>query len=1159
MTLVLFMQMAMAQAENPLQIADEYLRANFTKLELTQQDVSDYVLSSKAVSKHNRLTHVYLQQTYNDIPVFNAILNLNIKGDGSMLGVGNRFTSDLANKVNTTNPQISPKAAVEAVRGYFRLGQETQLQLLRETEEGEYIFEHRGLALEPIKVKLMFQPIEETVRLAWNVDFYEPTAQHWYITRVDALTGDILDYYDQIIHCEFDEHAFCHLHDHCEGEELASVPDAHAHANFFGGSGDGGSAYRVFPLFIESPNHGDRELLEDPFEIIASPFGWHDTDGVEGADFTITRGNNVHAYHDIFAINQSSGDEPDGGDSLCFDYPLTFTPPQPYTQLNAATTNLFYWNNLCHDIWYHYGFDEESGNFQQNNYGNGGTAGDYVQAEALDGSGTNNANFGTPPDGSRPRMQMFLWGGQLPTIGGAELEVTAPENVAGTYSFVPANFGAEISDSTPELEVVEALDDVGVPTDGCEAIVNADDLVGKVALIDRGECQFGFKALAAQEAGAIAVIVCNNEPGPAFAMGPGAVGGGVTIPALMIRQDDCQTLRMGLPGLTIQLQPGAIEVPLPGPTGRDSDFDNGVIVHEYVHGISTRLTGGRNNSGCLTNFEQAGEGWSDWFALVMTATSADSGDDGRGIGTYSSGQPTTGGGIRPFPYSRNMSTNPHTFSDINSVSVPHGVGSIWCVTIWDMYWNLVDEYGFDDDIYFGTGGNNIAMQLVMDGLKIQPCNPTFVEARDAIIQADEVNNDGANYCLIWETFARRGLGANAGVAGSESFDLPNDCPPAFRVTKTGVAEANAGDILTYELNIINGRNNTIDEAVVIDMLPEGTTLVEGSSDCNITVEDGMLLISLGEAVSGAEFTCTYQLQTATSPFTYSVFEDNIANDDQWAFDNPISADQWGLRINNANTGLLSLFADNVAAVSDQRMTLGEPVFLDGLNPGLTFFHEYGTEAEFDGGVVEISLNGGETWEDVGAENFVENGYDGELQAGSGNPLAGRPAFTGSSPGFERSTVDLSDYAGETVLIRFRFGTDSNTGSDGWYVDDIVLLGNLYSITNTACTDNEGEQLCSSVTTILYGENPNSTETVLQDRPLHLFPNPTTGRFALSLDQPLQEEVNIQLRSVDGRLLQQYSYQSFQSEELDLSKYSSGVYILQFRTEEGVTTRRVIKD
>ena len=98
-----------------------------------------------------------------------------------------------------------------------------------------------------------------------------------------------------------------------------------------------------------------------------------------------------------------------------------------------------------------------------------------------------------------------------------------------------------------------------------------------------------------------------------------------------------------------------------------------------------------------------------------------------------------------------------------------------------------------------------------------------------------------------------------------------------------------------------------------------------------------------------------------------------------------------------------------------------------------------------------------------------------------------------------------------------------------------------------------------MTTILYGERPNATENVLQDRPLRVFPNPTSGRFVLSLDQPIQEDVNIQLRSVDGRLLQQYNYQSFQTEEIDLTNYSSGVYIIQFRTEEGVTTRRVIKD
>ena len=81
--------------------------------------------------------------------------------------------------------------------------------------------------------------------------------------------------------------------------------------------------------------------------------------------------------------------------------------PPPYQP--AAVTNLFYWNNIIHDVMYLYGFDEASGNFQEDNEGTDGLGSDYVNAEAQDGSGTNNANFFTPADGSNPRMQMFLW------------------------------------------------------------------------------------------------------------------------------------------------------------------------------------------------------------------------------------------------------------------------------------------------------------------------------------------------------------------------------------------------------------------------------------------------------------------------------------------------------------------------------------------------------------------------------------------------------------------------------------------------------------------------------------------------------------------------------------------------------------------------------
>src|SRR5690606_27045595 len=119
-------------------------------------------------------------------------------------------------------------------------------------------------------------------------------------------------------------------------------------------------------------------------------------------------------------------------------------------------------------------------------------------------------------------------------------------------------------------------------------------------------------------------------------------------------------------------------------------------------------------------------------------------------------------------------------NSIKTAAVPHGVGSVWAVMLWDLTWALIDEYGFDADIYNGTGGNNIAMTLVVEALKLQPCSPGFVDGRDAILEADFLLYGGANQCLIWDVFARRGLGVSAsqGSSGStndgvEAFDTPS--------------------------------------------------------------------------------------------------------------------------------------------------------------------------------------------------------------------------------------------------------------------------------------------------------------------------------------------------------------------------------------------------
>jgi extracellular elastinolytic metalloproteinase len=156
-------------------------------------------------------------------------------------------------------------------------------------------------------------------------------------------------------------------------------------------------------IFRNSPTSTPQELVLNPADGTASPLGWVTTN--------TTIGNNVDAYLDRDANNSpDAGSRPtwDASQNFVFTFNTAIAPTDPTNQ-KAAVTNLFYLNNILHDRLYGYGFTESAGNFQTNNFGKGGAGNDPVNAEAQDGSGTNNANFATPADGSRPRMQMFLW------------------------------------------------------------------------------------------------------------------------------------------------------------------------------------------------------------------------------------------------------------------------------------------------------------------------------------------------------------------------------------------------------------------------------------------------------------------------------------------------------------------------------------------------------------------------------------------------------------------------------------------------------------------------------------------------------------------------------------------------------------------------------
>jgi len=163
-----------------------------------------------------------------------------------------------------------------------------------------------------------------------------------------------------------------------------------------------------------------------------------------------------------------------------------------------------------------------------------------------------------------------------------------------------------------------------------------------------------------------------------------------------------------------------------------------------------------------------GEGWSDWFGLMLQIKPEDTGAEARGIGTYAINEPITGGGIRAFPYSTNTAINPLTLADSNDAE-PHNRGETWTAVLWDLTWAYIHKYGFDPDIYNGTGGNNKVMRLVIDALKLQTCNTaSFISARDNLFAADQATTGGHDYCMIAEVFEKRGMGLNASSGDVDS-------------------------------------------------------------------------------------------------------------------------------------------------------------------------------------------------------------------------------------------------------------------------------------------------------------------------------------------------------------------------------------------------------
>ena len=822
------------------------------------------------------------------------------------------------------------------------------------------------------------------------------------------------------------------------------------------------------------------------------------------ADATETWGNNVIAYLDIASLDgfdRHQGDMiPEMTSPGVFDYQGdALGIPSTETARKSATVNLFYLINWLHDDWYDNGLDEVSGNAQMDNYGRGGLGGDPIFAEAQDWSGRNNANMYTPGDGKSPVMQMYLWDGAID----GEVTVLAPANV-GPFAIGGANFGPPAFDV--EADVVLVNDGIEAPFDGCQGpLANAAEISGKIALVLRGNCDFTQKTYIAEQAGALAVLVVDN----AISDKPPHLGGqnpAAKIPTASLTGDNGGQLM----GILFSNQQATVRLRRAN-TDIDGTVDFSIVAHEFFHYVSNRLIGDGSGLNYSTQGKAMGEGWSDFAALMMTVREEDRlvpGND-KYQGPYGMGMHITDNtylGLRRAPFSTDMSVYPMTFKHmVNGVPLPdtapisyghdgadnseiHASGEIWANTLWEFYASLLNDprYSFEQ-------AKERMQDYLIASLKMTPVQPTFLEARDAVLAVTSAT-DAKDWELAAKAFAKRGMGV--GAEAPERYSLVFDdikenfdaIAASYKVvdtridynydngtlgycSKDGVIDAEETFKLTIKLRATG--TVSLEQPITAKLLSDakfsfsnnGTLTFPAPADSASGETSASILVTLNQASTAEKVGLDLQFDDyvddsikvikpeplhITEYVNFDPVKDIYSDDMQ----NPsLSRVQWqtestsvnplqGWKViqlddqnqvwhgpDNSRFGAISLTTPEIDVSSTEAFVLS-----------FNHWFSFETDPEYpnvglDVGLIQISVNGSPfvNITDVGA--YPYNGYrDENFEA----------AFVGrlnDTQTLEPVQIDFANsLAGSKVRLRFVSASDAFAGDFGWLIDNVAVTG-----------------------------------------------------------------------------------------------------------------------
>jgi hypothetical protein len=425
------------------------------------------------------------------------------------------------------------------------------------------------------------------------------------------------------------------------------------------------------------------------------------THGVKGyspnRQFTTGRFDFLNGYE--FGGTDASGMAPGGGPCVPEGPCLVVYPASSDADVYPGTVSLFYYNNIIHDYLYSIGFTEALWNFQQDNFGKGGAGKDGISAQVQDGSGTDNANFGTPADGSYPRMQMYLFtdSGFRRSDGDLDWDVIAHEHYHG------------VSNRS-----------VGKGDTGGLGVA----LVGESGGQGEGWSDYNATSLA------------DDDSEGEYVTGQFDIG---------IRRIPYTNYRWSYGAINDQVLNRRDNRPPLSPAPPDANPSG--IAYE-VHDV-----------GEVWNATL----WDMRELLIMKDSNGVFFDGNRRLGNGSffyigSRQVRSVDANHPIEYRASFGTTGGTLGITPTINASQHIVRPGLVAA-EIASRSGDRHGPLATAI--TNGARLSDTLVLRGMQLSPLNPSFVDSRDSILLSDRELTGGENQAIIWRAFASHGVGVNA--------------------------------------------------------------------------------------------------------------------------------------------------------------------------------------------------------------------------------------------------------------------------------------------------------------------------------------------------------------------------------------------------------------